>query len=319
MRVGSLGEALKVVMDRRGWSGSRLARGLGVSQPWVSMVLGGRRDPGMRRSVELLTKAGWELHLVPSKEDPVKWQEFLLAAAGLVFLPSTKASPYTSPEYLDGMTARLVYLESQMGGAAVAQEALRHVERAVRAVEGKGAELYSATSRLCREAALVLHDVRDLKRAEQLARTAFAFAQHAHDPAGQISACDTLSLISAHVPDGRGAEYARHGLTVVGGDATQQAVLAARLGRSLALTGGDRRDAHRHLEQALEVADGPDAEIVGNVGIGFSELGMTARAEQHLATAAALTASSRSCTRCMWRGRRRRRSGRGSRRWSRRG
>ncbi len=125
-------------MDRRGWSGSRLAREAGASQPWVSMVLGGRRDPGMRRSAELLKRAGWELHVVPREEDPVKRQEFLAAGvgAGLVFLPSVKADLYTSPEHLDRVTARLVYHESQMGGGAVAREALRHVRRTVAAALG---------------------------------------------------------------------------------------------------------------------------------------------------------------------------------------
>ena len=282
-------------MDRRGWSGSRLAREAGVSQPWVSMVLGGRRDPGMRRSAELLERAGWELHVVPREEDPVKRQEFLRSAAGagLVFLPSVKADPYTCPEHLDRVAARLVYHESQMGGGAVAREALRHVRRTVAAAEAAGAAWHAAASRLCREAALILHDVRDLRQAEALARTALAFARTADDPTRQVQALDTLSLTAAHLPDGRSAEYARRGLAMAGAEPAHRAVLAARLGRTLAITRGDRGEAHRSLEHALELSAGElGAEIVGNVGIGFSELGMAARAEQYLAAAAELTASS---------------------------
>lgn len=297
MRVSSLGEALRVVMDGRGWSGSRLAREAGVSQPWVSMVLGGRRDPGMRRSAELLERAGWELHVVPREEDPVKRQEFLrsaaVAGAGLVFLPSVGADPYTSPEHLDRVTARLIYHESQMGGGAVAREALRHVRRTVAATEGAGMALHAAASRLCREAALILHDVRDLRQAEALARTALWFARTADDPTRQVQALDTLSLTAAHLLDGRGAEYARRGLAVAGAEPAHRAVLAARLGRTLAITRGGRSEAHRSLEHALELSGGElGAEIVGNVGIGFSELGMAALAEQHLTAAAKLTASS---------------------------
>lgn len=241
-------------MGRRGWSGSRLARETGVSQPWVSMVLGERRDPGMRRAAALLAKAGWELHVVPSKEDPVKRQEFLLAAASLAVLPSTTASPYTSPEQLDWLTIRLVHHESQMGGGAVAREALRHVRRTVIAVPGKSAAWNGAASRLAREAAMILHDVRDLRQAEKLAGMALALARKAGDPAGQAQAFDTLSLIAAHLPDGRGAEYARRGLAVAGAEPAHRAVLAARLGRSLAIIRGDRLAAQRSLEEALELA-----------------------------------------------------------------
>lgn len=100
MKVESLGDAFRVVVDRTGWSGSRLARELGTAQPWISMVLNGRRDPGMRRSAELLARAGWELQLVPRtrEDDPVKRREFLLGAASVVFVPTQTASPYTSAD-----------------------------------------------------------------------------------------------------------------------------------------------------------------------------------------------------------------------------
>lgn len=292
MKVSSLGDAFRFVMDRKGWSGSRLARETGTTQPWVSMVLHGRRDPGMRRSAELLARAGWELQLVPTREDPVKRSQFLLAAASLVFVPSAVASPYTSPGYLDTLAVRLAHNESQLGGAPLAREALRHASHAAPAVDSANAALHAAASRLCRQAALVLHDVRDLDRAEAIASTALTLARKAADPAAQVAACDTLSLICAHRPDGRGAAYARHGLTVPGADDTAKAALAARLGRSLALTPGQGHEARHSLQRALELAgDEPSAEVVGNVGIGLGDLGLHVAAERYLASAASLTAA----------------------------
>ncbi|MDQ3274894.1 MAG: hypothetical protein M3Q39_07640 [Actinomycetota bacterium] len=161
--------------------------------------------------------------------------------------------------------------------------------------ESGACPLQAAASRLCRLAALVLHDVRDLLRAEQLARTALRFGRAAGDPVAQVQALETLSLTTAHSPDGRGAEYARRGLAVPGADDVDRAVLAARLGRSLALSPDGGRDAQHSLEQALGLSGGHgplEVEIVGNAGIGYSTLGLPAQAERHLATAVELTASS---------------------------
>jgi hypothetical protein len=257
------------------------------------MVLGGHRDPGVRRSAELLARAGWELQLIPSGDDPVKRRAFLLAAASAAFVPSpATASPYRDPAYIDALTARLTANEEQMGGAPLAREAARHIARAVPAARADGAALQAAASRLCRQAALVLHDVRALDRAEQAAGTALALGRRAGDPAAQALACDTLSLTTAHLPDGRGAQYARRGLAVPGVSDRDRAALAARLGRSLALLPGHDREARASLDRALELADGQSAEIAGNVGIGLTDLGLPVKAEDHLAAAVRLTASS---------------------------
>lgn len=294
MSVGNLGDAFRKVMDHHGWSGARLARELGTSQPWVSMVLSGRRDPGLGRAAELLARAGWELQLVPSGKDPVKRRSFLLAAASVAFVPSPAATPYTSPAYLDGLTARLAHNEAQMGGAPLSREAIRHVTRAMPAAQAGSAPLQAAASRLCRQAALILHDVRQLGRAEQIAATALALACSAGDLTAQARALDTLSLITAHLPDGRGAAYARRGLNLPGTDTGDRAALTARLGRSLALQPGQVRPARISLEDALALAEdaGQSAEITGNAGIGFTDLGMPGRAERYLDTAVTLTASS---------------------------
>ena len=127
--------------------------------------------------------------------------------------------------------------------------------RAVPAAQAAGQPARAAASRLLRQCALVLHDVRRLGRAEETATTALRLARSAGDLPAQVQALDTLSLITAHLPDGRGAEYARHGLGLPGTGAGGRATLAARLGRALALAPGRAGEARRHgLENALESA-----------------------------------------------------------------
>jgi transcriptional regulator with XRE-family HTH domain len=290
MRIRDLADAFRIVMDRSGWSGARLARETGTSQPWISMVLGGKRDPGIRRSAELLARAGWELHLLPAEEDPVRRREFLLAAASVTFVPAATASPYASAQWLDGIAGRLACNEAQLGGAPLAREAARHAARVVPAAQAAGQAVQAAASHLLRTCALVMHDVRQLHRAEEMALAALRFARSAGDLPAQVQALSVLSLITAHLPDGRGAVYARRGLRLPETGGSGRAVLSARLGRALALAPGHRGEARGWLEHALEQGDG-GAEVAGNAGIGLTDAGLPGLGERHLAAAAALTAS----------------------------
>jgi hypothetical protein len=256
------------------------------------MVLSGKRDPGIRRSAELLELAGWELHVMPAEEDPVKRRSFLMAAASVTLVPSAAASPYTSASWLGGIAARLAHNEAQLGGAPLAAEAARHAARAVPAAQAAGQPVQAAASRLLRQCALVMHDVRQLHRAEETAMVALRFARSAGDLPAQAQALDTLSLIAAHQPDGRGAEYARRGLALPAAGAASRAMLSARLGRALALAPGRRGEARRWLEDALELQPDGEAEVSGNCGIGFTDAGMPGLGERHLAAAAGLTVSS---------------------------
>jgi hypothetical protein len=226
-------------MQQTGWSGARLARELGESQPWISMVLNGHRDPGLRRSTELLAQAGWQLQLIPSGDDPVKRRSFLLAAAGatasVAFSAPETANPYRDPAYIDALTARLVYNEEQMGGTPLAREAARHITRAVPVARAGSKSLQTAVSRLCRQGALILHDARSIDKAEQVAATALTLGRSAGDMTSQARAYDTLSLITAQFKAGKGAEYARRGLALPDISASDRAILAARLGRAAAL------------------------------------------------------------------------------------
>lgn len=292
MKVGSLGDAFKAVMDRNGWSGNRLAREIGTSQPWVSMVLAGKRDP-LRQTVDQMERVGWELHVVPKgDDDPVKRRDFLAAAASTAFLPTATASPYTSASYLDGIAGRLAHNEAQLGGAPLAREAGRHIARAVPVTETAGQSVQAAASRLLRQCALVLHDVRQLGRAEETAAMALKLARSAGDLPAQMQALDTLSLITAHLPDGRAAEYARHGFGLPEASESDRAMLAARIGRAFALAPGRKGEARQWLEAALELQGTGDAEVSGNCGIGFTDAGIPGLGERYLATAAGLTASS---------------------------
>lgn len=280
-------------MAHRGLTGAGVAREIDTTQPWVSMVLNGKRDPGMTRSADVLDRLGWELQLVPSGEgDPVRRRDFLLAAASATFVPSPSASPYTDAAYVTRLTDRLVNHEGQLGGAPLAREALRHARRLSRVLRStRDRELQAAASRLCRQAALIMHDVRDYDRAEHLAGMALTLARRAGESAVQAHAYDTLSLIAAYDPDGRGAEYARRGLKVAD-TSTDRAMLAVRHGRALALS-SDQVGARRSFEDALKLVPGGPlaAEIYGNAGIGLTDLGMPRAAESYLATAVDLTAS----------------------------
>ena len=184
-----LGDAFRAVMADTGWSASRLARELGTSQPWISMVLSGKRDPGTRRAAALLKRAGFELQLVPTGDnDPVRRRDFLTATTAAALVPASPASPYTSPGYVDGLAVRLAAHEAQLGGAPLAREAVRHATRAIPAARAGGAALAAAASRLCRQSALILHDVRKLDQAETTARAALALGLSAGDTAASASA-----------------------------------------------------------------------------------------------------------------------------------
>ena len=279
-------------MDANGWSASRLARELSISQPSVSMILNGNRDPGVRRAAALLERAGWSLQLVPSGDnDPVKRRDFLLAAASAALVPAasgTSANPYTSAAYVDGLAVRLAANEAQLGGGPLAREAARHASKVIPAARAGGPALQGAASRLLHQCSLIQHDVRKLDSAEMTARAALALGLSSGDVPASALACDTLSMSTAHLPDGRGARYAQRGLSLPELPADGRAMLAARRGRAEALAG--RTSAARaSFDQAMELADG-SPEVTGNCGIGLTDLGLTGQADDYLTTAARLTA-----------------------------
>lgn len=292
MGVSQLGDAFTEIMRRNGWSGAALARRLGVSQPWVSMVLAGKRDPGLARSARLLRTVGWQLELVPSEEDdPVKRRQFLASAASVALIPSpTSSSPYRDAAYVRLLADRLAHTEEQIGGAPLVGEALRHVQRIAPAALGNDTALQTAASGLARRAALVLHDTRHLDRAERVASLALTLADRAQDAYAQAHAYETLSLIRTYGgPRSRAAEYVRRGLALHDLDDATRAALLVRLARSLAVLPGQERPVRRALDEAHALTDrlGPvdGADVMANSGIALSDLGQHAKGAANLLAA----------------------------------
>ncbi|MBA9002452.1 helix-turn-helix domain-containing protein [Thermomonospora cellulosilytica] len=299
MAVKSLGDALMVIMRRHGWTGTRLAREIGTSQPWVSMVLSGKRDPGMARSAALLRRVGWELELVPSKEDdPVKRRRFLASATSVAFMPqlTPSAKPYRDADYVRVLADRLAHTEEQIGGAPLVREAVRHVHHVASAIEGGERRLQGAAARLARQAALVLHDTRRLGQAEKAAVLSLALAGKAGDAQAQALAYDTLALIRTYGSAAASAvECARRGLALGGLDDATRAMLLVRLGRSLAVLPGQERQVRRAVDRAQELMDRlgalDSAEIMANAGIALSDCGLPARGAIDLRSAVAAVES----------------------------
>ncbi|QXJ21965.1 helix-turn-helix transcriptional regulator [Actinomadura graeca] len=283
MGVSSLGDAFSVVMKRHGWSGAALARKLDVSQPWVSMVLAGKRDPGMAKAARLLRTVGWELELVPSEEDdPVRRRRFLASAASVALTPpATGRHPYRDASYVRLLADRLAYTEEQIGGAPLVREALRHVRLVAPAMLGTDTGLQSAASGLARHAALILHDTRDLDNAERVANLSLALAGKGRDTCAQANAYSTLSLIRTYgKPRFRAAEYVRRGLALHDLDDATRAALLVRLARSLAVLPGQERPVRRALEEAQALASrlnpADAAEVMANSGIALADCGLHA-------------------------------------------
>src|SRR4051812_30424930 len=109
MEARNLPEALKLIMEQRACSGSRLASELGVSQQWLSDVYRGKKDTPTTKAIRLLASVGWELVIRPKREesDPVKRREFVTAAASVMFVPSPKVGPHQDPSYLAELTQRV--------------------------------------------------------------------------------------------------------------------------------------------------------------------------------------------------------------------
>ncbi|MGH3240785.1 MAG: helix-turn-helix domain-containing protein [Spirillospora sp.] len=292
MGITRLGEAFAEIMSRHGWSGAALARRLGVSQPWVSMVLAGKRDPGLARSARLLRTVGWELELVPSEEDdPVKRRRFLASAASVALIPSaTGTNPYRDASYVRLLADRLAHTEEQIGGAPLVREARRHLQHVAPVALGTDTGLQAAASGLARQAALVLHDTRDLDRAERAAGLALTLAARARDAPAQAHAYGTLSLIRTYGgPSSRAAEYVRRGLGLHDLDEATRAALLVRLARSLAVLPGQERHVRNALDdaQALtgQLSSVDAAEVMANSGIALSDLGQHAAGAADLQTA----------------------------------
>ncbi|MFI6451346.1 helix-turn-helix domain-containing protein [Streptosporangium amethystogenes] len=277
MDVRTFPEALKAIMEQRGWTQTDLARELGVSQAWVSEVSRGQKDTGMAKAVNLLARVGWEIRISPKVEESVERREFLAAAASVIFVPSTSANPYQDANYVNTLATSLARSRYELGGIPLMSRAsshMQHVDRVLKNVSERS--LQKAVSELMYQVTLVLYDAGKLSQADRTGGIALDLALRAQDFKSQARAYDSLSRVSLYRGDhARGVTYAQRGLQVPDITSSQQASLSMRLGRSLALIpeqGAASRDA---LNRALNVGGlSPfgEAALSGDVGIGLSHL-----------------------------------------------
>lgn len=276
MEVRTLPDALKAIMESNDWSQSDLARELGVSQVWVSEVSRGIKDTTFNKAIGLLARVGWEVRLSPRAEDPVQRREFM-AAASVIFVPSSKTSPYQDASYVDTLAGALARNRYELGGMPLVASATAHISRIEKAVGSvRSPALHQAAAHLADQAALVLYDAGQLSAADRAEALSLELARRAGAPEAQARAYEGLSRINLYRGDhARAVAYAERGLKVSDATNNQRAALYMRLGRSLAVIPGQRQSSRSALDQARSVGGltpFDEAALVGDVGIGFGQL-----------------------------------------------
>ncbi|WP_131740483.1 helix-turn-helix domain-containing protein [Actinomadura roseirufa] len=278
MEAGSLPEALKMIMESRGWSQGDLARELGVSQGWVSEVSRGLKDTGFAKSVRLLARVGWEVKLSPRAEGPVERREFVAAAASVIFVPSRKTIPFEDPAYVRTLADSLARNRYELGGVPLVTNAVEHLRRARRISDSAPdhAALQMAISELANQVTLVLYDAGKMDAAERAGRIALNCALQVESSELQARSYDALSRVCADRGDAiHAVKYAQLGLRLNDVSNSQLASLHMRLGRALALIPGQESPSRIALDQAQGVGGlSPfgEAALIGDVGIGFGSL-----------------------------------------------
>lgn len=295
MEIKSLPEALKTIMRQHGWTQRELGRQLGMSQVWVSQVTRGQKDTGVANMIRRLSRIGWELVIRPKREDPVKRRQFLAAATSVAFVPSAQTPPYQDPEYVRALTDHLSTSLYEQGGLRVLPAALEYAQQMKGALTSTDRTLQAAASSLTAWAAWVAKDSERFDIGERLGRLALALANRAGDQEAQSGAYSALSRIS--IGAGRphdAVAYARRGVALPEITPAQRAWLNMRLGRALALVGGQDYAAREALAQAQDTtAYLPDvfevADLTGNIGEGLSDLRAYSEAQASLDESAALS------------------------------
>jgi transcriptional regulator with XRE-family HTH domain len=296
MDAQSLPEALKLIMEKQGWSQNRLARELGTSQSWLSYAARGMKDTSTTKAIKMLGRVGWELRITPKAEgDPVNRREFVAAAASVAFIPTSEGNPFQDPQYIRALVVRSARMGDELGGVPLVATALRHVHGIKGALNSGDRELQIAAAELAHQAAMVMYDARKFQKADQIGKFSLALATRSKDMNSQARAYQTLSQISTCQGKGElGAEYALHGLRVPDISPWERALLNVRLGRALALTPGQERKARGALDSAQSV-DGvpaPHAQsITGNVGIALDSLRAYGEADRYLTKTVAASLS----------------------------
>lgn len=298
MEARSFPEALKLIMERHGWSQTRLARELHVSQDWVSKASRGARDPAIGRVIRLLTSVGWEVVIRPKREEsgPVKRREFhdkiiKVAAgtvagkvAGVTFVPSAKVPMFGNPGYVTALADHLKLMRNEQGGGQLVSTARNHVEHVgiASVIAGRDRKLQVAAAKLVNIHALTLYDADRLDAAEGVAKVALALAQESQDPEIKALSYVTLSQIAAYAGAGdRGRHYAREGMKIPDISAALRAELYKREMRSLAILPGQEGAAFAAYI-GIQNLDGRSSDAFHvdsfrglnlNLGVALSDLG----------------------------------------------
>jgi transcriptional regulator with XRE-family HTH domain len=120
MEARNLPDALRLIMEQRGWTQLDLARELGISQPFVSNLLSGKRETGFTKAIQFFDRVDWQVRISPKSEDddPVKRREFVTAAASVAFVPSSTVGPYQDPSYLRVLARRTARDRYERGAGA---------------------------------------------------------------------------------------------------------------------------------------------------------------------------------------------------------
>lgn len=281
MQARNLGEAFEMIMIDRGWSQTRLGRELGASQSWVSRVVNGILDPGTRAASGKLARVGWQLRITPeTKEDePVKRREFVAGAASVLFVPSSNATPFHDPSYVELLTRRTVQINNEMGGDSLTAPLLRQARKIQAASAGGGREFHMAASEFMRRGAYVLRQSGNADHALKFADNALAHAARAGDHNEQAAAYFALGFIPAAFAAntsngnaGRAVTFAQRGLRLPDVTDENRAFLNACLARGFANTPGCERQTRTAIERALNFDSLHDVERADVMGIAGNAL-----------------------------------------------
>jgi transcriptional regulator with XRE-family HTH domain len=299
MEFRSFPEAIKSILDQRGWTQSTLAREWGRHQTWVSKTMRGERDTPIGEAARLLASVGYEVVIRPKREKsaPVKRREFhnkiiTLAsaavagkAASATLVPSAKLPAFRNHAYVMALADHIKVMRNELGGARLISTAHDYIERIgiSDVIQGGDRKLQVATARLVNVHALTLYDADRLNQAEGAARTALALARASEDPDIQALMHATLSQIATWAGAGdRGWFYAQEGLRITGISDVLRAELIKRKMRSLAvLPQKEERVVLRAYEDIRELDQGSQDSfrvdsfkgLSLNFGIALSDLG----------------------------------------------
>ena len=306
MEAHNLPEALSLIMEQRGCSGSQLARDLGVSQSWLSDAARGKKDTPTAKAIRLLASVGWELVIRPKSPkreegDSVKRREFVTAAASVMFVPSPKIGPYEDPANVRALARRVADARFEHGGGAVASTAIRHIRRIESAVTSRNRELQEAASSLAEQTTWTLNDACRINAGENAGRLALKLAKASGNPRAQSRAYDALiSLNLDHGAPDRALIYANKGVQLQEIPDLPQAWMKLKKGWALAHIPGQKNRARDEVETVQGLLQdthgfysqsssenygdgrphaGVVADMIGNIGLSLSDLGIYEEAQ----------------------------------------